>query len=325
MPGNMRRKSYEFTPVIMIAEQDRTPLDKAAIEHVHRLHGIVMSTMDTERSRKLTIGISEIGDECSKCVARKLSGRYPKRDEGGGGWRAQIGTMGHDYLERHFQTLYPWMFEQYEVERPDGTLEWKVRTREDLEPTDDQPIYYLERRLKVWEYGGVVIERDPYQLVLDGSCDLFARVRLTEKHFQGYPRGAFGERGPGDEIGVVTDWKFQGPTALADTGKGKVKGAYKVQLPTYGLGYELLGLTPTHLDLHALPRDGHLDESRPVLMRYDRQVALDGIARIKNMIDGAALVGWEAFIEMMPKAPGCWECDHFESVEEADFVTAITT
>lgn len=316
MPGNMRRKAYEFTPVVMIPELERTPADKAALEHVHRLHQIVMSTMNTERSRKLTIGISEIGDDCSKCVARKLSGRYPKRDEGGGGWRAQIGTMGHAYLENHFVDLFPGMFE-YNYE----TKKWD--TVEGIEPTDEQPVYYLERSLKVWEYGDVVIEREPYDLILNGSCDLFARVRLTEKHFQGYPRGAFGELGPGDEIGVVTDWKFQGPKPLAETGKGKVKAAYRVQLPTYGLGYELMGLKPTHLDLHALPRDGHLDESRPVLMRYDRDVAIQGIARIKGFIDTAALLGWEELIAMLPKASPCFDCDWYESLEEADFVQML--
>lgn len=323
MPGNMRRKSYQFTPVIMIAEQHRNPADFAAIEHVHRLHGIVMSTMDTERSRKTSIGISEIGDDCAKCVARKLSGLYPNRDEGGAGWRAQIGTMGHDYLERHFMELYPWMFEHYEVDGPDGRIIWKVRTNPDVEPTEDQPIYYLERKLKVWEYGGIVIERDPYQLVLDGSCDLFARVKLGQRHFDQAGATLDGFQ-VGQEIGVVTDWKFQGPSALADTGKGKLKGAYKVQLPTYGLGYELVGFTPTHLDLHALPRDGHLDESRPILMRYDRDVAIQGIARIKGMIDGAAVVGWEEFITMMPKAGGCFDCDFYESIEEGDFLAKIT-
>lgn len=302
MPG-IRRKSYEFTPVIMIAEQHRTPADLAAIQHIHDLHGIVMSTMDTERSRKLEIGISEIGDDCAKCVARKLSMRYPKRNEGGAGWRAQVGTMTHDYLERHFVQQFPWMFE-YNVE----TRKWD--TVEGLEPTLEQPIYYLERKLKVWEYE-TVVDGEPYKIVLDGSCDLFSRLIVLDQNRQPH------------EIGIVTDWKVQGERALADSGKGKLKGAYRVQLPTYGLGYELAGFHPTHLDLHALPRDDNLDASRPILMRYDRQVALDAIARIKAMIDGAAILGWERFIELQPTAPGCWDCRHFDSVDESNFIESI--
>jgi hypothetical protein len=304
----MRRKTYTFTPVIMIAEQNRTNADRAAIAHVHHLHDIVMSTMNTERSRKLTIGISEIGEPCSKCVARKLSLAYPKRNEGGAGWRAQMGTMSHDYFERFFLEKFDWMFEWYEIDDParPGKYLWKYRTRDDIEPTPEQPIYYLERKLEVWKY-----QHDSgspeYSLDLNGSCDLFSRVWTPE-----------------GEIGVVTDWKFPGATVLAEVGKGKIKPAYKVQMNTYGLGYELAGLKVDYVDLHSIPRDGDLDEARPVLMRYDRQVAVDALARIKSMIDGAAVVGWPAFIEMMPKAPGCWDCGHFESVDEADFITAIT-
>lgn len=324
MPGHMRRKTYEFTPVILIAEQHRNPADLAAIEHIHRLHAEVMSTMDTERSRKTTIGISEIGSECRKCVARKLSGLYPKRQEGGAGWRAQVGTMGHAYLEQHILEKYPWMFEWYEEDDParPGKVLWKYRTREDVEPTVDQPIYYLERRLQVWEYKGVSIERDD-PFVLDGSCDLFSKVKIGAKHFTG--PSTPGDVQLGDVIGVVTDWKFQGQRKLAETAKGKIGDTYTVQMSTYGLGYELAGLTPTHLDLHALPRDGDLDESRPVLMRYDRQVAIDALARIKGMIDAAPLMGgWPQFIATQPIAPGCFDCDFFESIEEGDFIQSLT-
>jgi hypothetical protein len=296
----MRRKQVEFTPVVMIAEQDRTPADLTAIAHMHTLHAEVMRTMDTERSRKTTIGISEIGGDCRKCVARKLSGLYPKRQEGGAGWRAQVGTMGHDYLEHHFLRRFPWMFEQYEQELPDGSTEWKWRTRDDVEPTVEQPIYYLERKLQVWEYKGLVIE---------GSCDLFSKVLDSF----------------GNVLGIVSDWKFQGPRKLVDTGKGKIGNTYTVQMNTYGLGYELAGLVPTHVDLHALPRDGDLGESRPVLMRYDRQIALDALARIASMLDAAEMLGdWEAFIAMQPTAPGCFDCDFFDSVDKDSFVRSLT-
>lgn len=309
MPGRMRRKQHEFIPVVMIPEHERTPADFAAIRHLHTLHGIIMSTMDTERSRKLEIGISEIASDCRKCVARKLSMQYPKRNEGGAGWFAQVGTMGHDYLERFFKAKYPWMFEDYEVDDPDnpGSYLWKTRTIEGLEPTLEQPIYHLERKLKVWEYEATV-DGAPYKIVLDGSCDLFSYVMLPS----------------GEIIGVVTDWKFQGQRKLAETGKGKIGSTYHGQMSTYGLGYELAGFDVTHLDLHAIPRDGNLDESRPVLFRYNRQDAIDAIAGVKALIDAAALLGWRTVIESAPNAAGCFDCDWFESIEEADFVTQLT-
>jgi len=297
----MRRKQVEFIPVVMIPEAERTPADLAAIEHLHTLHQEVMSTMDTERSAQIEIGISEIGSECRKCVARKLSLHYPPRREGGAGWRAQVGTMTHDYLERHFVHRYPWMFE-YDVESK------KWLTLPELNPEPNQPIYYLERRLQVFEYEAVV-EGQPYRLNLGGSCDLFTR-KLD----------AFGR-----EVGIVSDWKVQGPDKLSKTGKGQIGATYHTQMNTYGFGYERAGFHPTHVDLHALPRDGHLDESRPVLMRYDRQMALDALARLANMIDLAAVFGWEELIAMTPRATPCWDCDYYEAHEESNFITSLTT
>lgn len=300
MPGRMRRKQVEFIPVVLIPEAERTPADVGAIEHLHRLHGIVMDTMDTERNRKLEIGISEIASPCRRCVARKLSLKFPKRNEGGAGWFAQVGTMGHDYLERFFVDRFPGMFE-YNFE----TKKWD--TVEGLEPTLEQPVYYLERKLKVWEYD-TVIEGQAYHLVIEGSCDLFSYVMLPS----------------GEIIGVVTDWKFQGNTKLTKTAKGDIGATYHGQMATYGLGYELAGFGVTHLDLHALPRDNHLDASRPVLQRYDRQVALDALAGVKALLDAAALLGWDELIEITPRSNDCFDCDHFESHEEGGFIAAIT-
>jgi hypothetical protein len=318
MAGALRRKQVEFIPVVMIAEQYRTPADQAALRHIHRLHAEVMTTMDTERSRKAEIGISEIGTDCMRCLARKLSGLYPPRLEGSSGWRAQVGTMGHDYLERHLLEKYPWMFEHYEVDDParPGHYIWKYRTRDDVEPTAEQPIYYLERRLDVWQY---------LTLNLNGSCDLFSRVMLTPADFQlnGMQLEAAGYK-PGDIIGVVTDWKFQGPSKLQKTAKGQIGQTYTVQMNTYGLGYELAGLEPSHVDLHALPRDGDLDESRPVLMRYDRQVALDALARCKELIDAAQVIGWPEVIMAQPVAKPCWDCDAFDQVDESRFISDLT-
>ena len=53
----------------------------------------------TERSFQQSIGISEVGSDCRKCVARKLSG-MPKKPEGA--WYPFIGTAVHQALEDGF-------------------------------------------------------------------------------------------------------------------------------------------------------------------------------------------------------------------------------
>jgi hypothetical protein len=71
----------------------------------------------TERSYQTAIGISEVGSDCRKCVAKKLAG-YPKNPSGS--WYPFIGTAVHQALE-------------------DGFMRW----------SDD---YMLEERLTVHEY-----------------------------------------------------------------------------------------------------------------------------------------------------------------------------
>jgi hypothetical protein len=148
--------------------------------------------------------------------------------------------------------------------------------------TDARPLYHSERRVQIMEYKG---------LKLGGSCDLYVQ---------------------GETFGLVADWKTQGPRKLNDTGKGKISRAYLVQMHTYGFGYELLGLPVTHVVLYALPRDGELFDAKPVLMRYDRQLVLDELADIQQMIDAAEIVGWEKLIEFKPRAAWCPDCDAFE-------------
>lgn len=53
----------------------------------------------TERSRQTVIGISEVGMECRKCVARKLAEKPRTPD---GSWFPFIGTAVHNALEEGF-------------------------------------------------------------------------------------------------------------------------------------------------------------------------------------------------------------------------------
>lgn len=58
----------------------------------------------TERSKQIQIGISEVGMDCRKCVARKLA-LTPRIIDGA--WKPFIGTAVHDQLEHGFRDRWP--------------------------------------------------------------------------------------------------------------------------------------------------------------------------------------------------------------------------
>lgn len=64
----------------------------------------------TERSKQIQIGISEVGMDCRKCVARKLALTPRVAD---GAWYPFIGTSVHDGLEHGFNEKWP---EDYKLE-----------------------------------------------------------------------------------------------------------------------------------------------------------------------------------------------------------------
>lgn len=285
------RSKAKFQPVIMIPDRDQTPLDQLAIGQLHQTYGIVRDSMNTERSKQTKIGISEFGDPCRKCVARKVAEAEMMNDPG---WKAQVGTFGHSGLEDHFVESFPEMYEFAEPDKPGG--KWKPRVRDDFVRTDENPAYHLERRVAVGE-----IER--HNFLLDGSCDLFIE---------------------GATYGIVTDWKFQGPSTLKKSGSGNIGQKYHTQMNGYGRGYERLGFNVTHVMLFALPRDGELEEAKPVLMRYDGQMAIDALGRLGQLMDAAKIIGWDAVIDAQPKAGGCFDCRRYEEAEEKNFVLAMT-
>ncbi len=263
-------------PVVIF--DGRQPGDAEAIQLVSALHRRVEATMDTERSRKLTIGVSEIGNPCDRCVARKLSGDILKEPN----WRAQVGTFIHAGLEEEFGAD--------PIVTVDMFTDWTVT---------------LERRVVLWEY-----ESAFGTFTLDGSCDLYAQR---------------------NDQGVVVDWKTQGTKKLlSKTAKGDIGQTYTVQMMGYGFGYRRLGLPVTHVLLYALPRDSDLDDAKPVLMRYDEQVAIDAIARLKSMIDSAAILeqaypgeGWARFIDFQSTASGCFDCRRYETRDQGDFLGTL--
>lgn len=86
------------------------PADQLAFDTAHQwLHNIT-ELFITERSHQKQIGISEVGSDCRKCVARKLAQVYKKPE---GSWFPFIGTAVHDALEKGFASRWP---EQYHLE-----------------------------------------------------------------------------------------------------------------------------------------------------------------------------------------------------------------
>lgn len=280
-----------FQPVVMF--QPETAADHLAVKQVYSLQAEVFATMDTERNRQTAIGISEIGGDCRKCVARKLSGLYANPPMDGFGWKAQVGTAIHEMLENHWPARYPEMYE-YDLQAHKSVV------RPELVATDERPLIHLERRLQVLKYK---------TLDLGGSCDMFIQ---------------------GASFGIVNDWKTKSQARLKASASGKLDGAYRVQPHTYGFGWEQLGFTVTHVMLYGLPRDGHLDEAKPILMRYDRNIALEALAKIQGLIDSAELLersypghGWEKLIAAQEKASGCFECRGYEVGEDESFLAGM--
>lgn len=301
MPAPRRQKAPAvFQPVVLIPNAELTDLDRLAIARTYDTFQIVKLTMDTARSRQTRIGPSEFGDPCAKCLARKLA--ESSKIEGDN-WKAQIGTFGHAGLEQHYLDTFPWMYDVSWLENEDAPGGWEriIEVKPDLVATDEQPLYHLERRVKVGEYGS----RNPR--VLDGSCDMFEQ---------------------GATYGIVRDWKFQGESSLKKSGSGKIGQTYHTQMNGYGKGYEDLGFNVTHVQLFALPRDDEIDAAKPVLMRYDRQMAVDALERLTALVDAADVMrdlglGWESIIDAQAGAPGCWDCPRFDHADERDFVAAL--
>jgi hypothetical protein len=85
------------TVKIINGKQDAT--DMVAVDAAHKWMQRITELFLTERSFQTQIGISEVGSDCRKCVARKLAGKPKKPD---GSWYPFIGTAVHQALEDGF-------------------------------------------------------------------------------------------------------------------------------------------------------------------------------------------------------------------------------
>lgn len=79
-------------------------LDGNAVATAQRWMDRIPELFVTERSKQIQIGISEVGMDCRKCVARKLA-LTPRLVDGA--WYPFIGTAVHDALEKGFAANFP--------------------------------------------------------------------------------------------------------------------------------------------------------------------------------------------------------------------------
>ena len=91
-------------------ENDVVAQDATATEAAQQWMSRIEELFITERSKQIQIGISEVGMDCRKCVARKLAKVYRKPD---GAWYPFIGTAVHDALEKGFAERWP---DEYHLE-----------------------------------------------------------------------------------------------------------------------------------------------------------------------------------------------------------------
>ncbi len=78
---------------------DYTEADQKAYDTAHTWLRRIQELYITERSHQKIIGISEVGSDCRKCVARKLA---EKPKDVSGGWFPFVGTAVHQALEDGF-------------------------------------------------------------------------------------------------------------------------------------------------------------------------------------------------------------------------------
>jgi hypothetical protein len=85
--------------------------------------------------------------------------------------------------------------------------------------------------------------------------------------------------------GCVIDWKFLGKTKLDDLRRKGPGLRYRVQSHTYGLGFENAGEQVRHVAVVGVPRGGFLAGMTVWTEPYDRQIALDALARRQRLIE----------------------------------------
>lgn len=274
-----------FQPVVLFTPE--TDADKLAVRQVYTLQEELRSSMDTERSAQQTIGISEIGDDCLRCLARKISGIYIK--EQSANWQAHVGTLMHTGFEEHFGNK----FGRYNLE----TRKYEPAN----EPTDETPAYHMETRLFIREFKN---------FTLVGSCDM-------------YMEGA--TFGLVDDWKTKTQAKLKEAASGKIESKNRVQimtyglgWALKGHLVTHVVIYSL----PRDGDLDsAKPILMRWDPTEAI----ERLALIENLIETAEIMDGAFPGhGWEKVILSQDRAGHCFDCEKYEKLESDSFLSNLT-
>lgn len=84
---------------------------------------------------------------------------------------------------------------------------------------------------------------------------------------------------------MVIDHKTTGVDVMRKIRKGLIPMSYRIQVQIYGLGHERAGRQVKDVALIFYPRSGWLDDAYVWVEPYDRQVALDALARMYAIAD----------------------------------------
>ncbi len=96
--------------ILDVDQSDYQADDWKAVETAEQWMLRIPQLFITERSKQTVIGISEVGMDCRRCVARKLAEKPRTPD---GSWFPFIGTAVHDQLENGFASRWP---DEYHLE-----------------------------------------------------------------------------------------------------------------------------------------------------------------------------------------------------------------
>lgn len=89
---------------IKLLDGDAVKEDQGALAAAETWMARIPELFVTERSKQLQLGISEVGMDCRKCIARKLALKPRLID---GAWYPFIGTAVHEQLEIGFKQNWP--------------------------------------------------------------------------------------------------------------------------------------------------------------------------------------------------------------------------
>lgn len=134
--------------ILGVAPSDYDASDTRAYDAAHLWLLRIRELFITERSKQQQIGISEVGSDCRKCVARKLALVYKKPE---GSWYPFIGTAVHDALERGFAERWP---DEYKLEN-----RLHVHSYKDLELGGSCDMAYLNDGILIVNDWKIVGER----------------------------------------------------------------------------------------------------------------------------------------------------------------------